>query len=124
MVAARLGDCPGTRRPQTAARWRLAGAGREVLTIADDYELAAGEGVEFYWHTRLPVSVAGNHAVIAGARGRVDLEGPEGCVWRLDKLPLLDGLQHRLALHVPGTVGTVTVEVRLAGTPAFAVGNH
>jgi hypothetical protein len=84
-----------------------------VLTITDDYELVAGEGVEFYWQTRLPVALDGRRAVITGARGRVELEAPEGCAWRVDELPLLDGIQHRLAFRHEGKKGRFSVSARL-----------
>jgi hypothetical protein len=85
----------------------------DVLIISDDYELAAGEGVEFYWQTRLPVTIDGCRAVLTGTRGRVELEAPENCAWRVDKLPLLDGIQHRLAFRHAGTTGRFSVSARL-----------
>jgi hypothetical protein len=85
----------------------------EVLTITDDYELLAGEGVEFYWQTRLPVTVDGRRAVITGARGWAELEAPAGAVWQLDDLPLLDGVQHRLTLRHASASGRATVTARL-----------
>jgi hypothetical protein len=83
------------------------------LIISDDYELAAGEGVEFYWQTRLPVTLDGCRAVITGVRGRVELNAPEGCAWRADELPLLDGIQHRLAFRHAGKKGRFSVGARL-----------
>jgi hypothetical protein len=86
----------------------------DVLTITDYYELTVGEGVEFYWQTRLPVTIDGSRAVISGVRGRVELTAPEGCIWRLDELPLLDGIQHRLAFRHAGTAGSFSVSARLS----------
>jgi hypothetical protein len=88
----------------------------DLLAITDDYELAAGDGFEFCWQTRLPVAVDGPHAVITGARGRVELVAPAGGAWRVDGLPLLDGVQRRLALRGPGMAGSITTNVRLALT--------
>ncbi len=85
----------------------------ESLTISDDYELVAGDGVEFYWQTRLPVEIHGNLAVISGRQGRVELEAPGNCVWRQDNLPLLDGVQHRLACRQPGRAGIFSVQIKL-----------
>jgi hypothetical protein len=85
----------------------------DVMTVTDDYELAAGDGVEFYWQTRLPVRLDGVVAVITGRQGRVEVEAPEGCTWRLDELPLLDGIQHRLAFRLAGKSGHVAVQARL-----------
>ncbi|MEI6970309.1 MAG: heparinase II/III family protein [bacterium] len=86
----------------------------DVLAISDDYELAAGEGVEFYWQTRMPVAIEGRRAVITGERGRVTLEVPANRAWRLDELPLLDGVQRRLTIREQGMSGRLTVQVHLA----------
>lgn len=96
-------------------RWRRTWAAPtpDVLNITDDYELEAGEGVDFYWQTRLPVTVAGPQAVIRGARGTVELEAPEGLSWRVEELPLLDGVQRRLACRCAGGAGTLIIRVRL-----------
>ena len=88
------------------------------LTITDDYELAVGEGVEFYWQTRLPVEIDGSRAAVIGQRGRIELEAPEECVWRVDELPLLDGIQRRLACRYVGRCGTRVITVRLLLNPA------
>lgn len=84
-----------------------------VLTITDDYEIAAGDGVEFYWQTRLPVRTDGGSAVITGRNGRVILDALPDSNWRVDQLPLLDGVQYRLVLRRPGRAGRLTVKVRL-----------
>ncbi len=84
-----------------------------IMTVTDDYELAAGDGVEFYWQTRLPVSLAGSTAVIIGQQGRVEVEAPEGCTWRVDELPLLAGIQRRLAFRLEGKSGCFAVQARL-----------
>lgn len=86
----------------------------DVLTVTDDYELLVGEGVEFYWQTRLPVEIAGSSAMIVGSRGRAVLQAPAGLAWRAEELPLLDGVQRRLALRRPSRSGRVEVRVRLA----------
>ena len=46
--------------------------------IRDEYELIQGEGVEFYWSTRLPVRIDGSEALIRGERGQVHLSFPSG----------------------------------------------
>jgi hypothetical protein len=86
----------------------------DVLTITDEYELLEAQGVEFHWQTRLPVEVTGGRAVITGQRGRVELDAPPGCPWRVDELPLLTGVQRRLTCRYPGRSGTRVVRVRLA----------
>lgn len=87
----------------------------DVMTVTDDYELAAGDGVEFYWQTRLPVKLDGVTAVITGRQGSVEVEAPEGCTWRLDEMSLLDGIQYRLAFRLAGKSGHVAVQARLIG---------
>jgi hypothetical protein len=96
-------------------RWRRTweSPAPDVMTITDSYELVAGAGVEFYWQTRLPVAIEGHRAVVTGARGCAIVEGPAGLAWRLDELPLLDGVQRRLALRCEGRAGTLAVHVRL-----------
>ncbi|MBT7864712.1 MAG: hypothetical protein HN712_30680 [Gemmatimonadetes bacterium] len=83
------------------------------LSITDAYELIDGAGVDFYWQTRLPVTIDAERAIITGRRGRAQIEAPSGIVWELEQLPLLDGVQHRLSLRQPGDAGTLTVQVRL-----------
>ena len=84
------------------------------LTIRDEYELADGDGVEFYWQTRLPCEARGNTVVITGAEGTVTLTAPEDCRIRIDTLPLAEGeQQNRIAIAKPGTSGTLVVEVAL-----------
>jgi hypothetical protein len=85
----------------------------DVLVVTDDYELQTGEGVEFHWQTLLPVELAGRRASILGRAGRVELQAPEGLRWRLDELPLLEGVQLRLALRQERPAGTLTVTARL-----------
>jgi hypothetical protein len=51
--------------------------------------------------------------VLTGTRGRVELNAPAGGAWRVDKLPLLDGIQHRLAFRHAGTAGRFSVSARL-----------
>lgn len=85
----------------------------DVLTIMDEYELTAGDGVEFYWQTLLPVTMDGRFVTITGVRGCVKLEAPEGCVWRLEDLPLLNGVQHRLSCRYTGISGTAIITVYL-----------
>ncbi len=89
-----------------------------VLTIRDDYELAAGTGVEWYWQTALPVSVDGQRIVISGRRGRVRLGTPPDVRVRVDELPLPDGaVQRRISLAIEGTSGTVEVTAHLELLP-------
>ncbi len=59
------------------------------------------------------MTIEGRRAVITGVRGRVELEAPEGCAWRVDELPLLDGIQHRLAFRHAGMTGRFSVSARL-----------
>ena len=85
----------------------------DVLTITDDYELTSGDGVEFYWQTQLPVTIEGNRVIITGRQGRALIEAPEDCTWRVDELPLLVGMQRRLALRKLEKSGALTIRIRL-----------
>jgi hypothetical protein len=48
------------------------------LTITDDYELAKAGGVDFLWHTPLPVFQKDGQVVIRGLRGRAVITPPQG----------------------------------------------
>jgi hypothetical protein len=48
------------------------------ITITDDYELTKGDGVEFLWHTPLPVKNENGQVIINGARGRAVITPPTG----------------------------------------------
>ena len=89
-----------------------------VLTIRDDYELAAGTGVEWYWQTALPVSVDGQQITITGRRARVRLQAPPTAGIRVDELPLPAGaVQRRIVLAVERTSGTIDVTAHLEMLP-------
>lgn len=83
------------------------------LTIRDDYELTAGEAVEFLWQTRLPVRLEPGRAVIAGRRGRVVLTLPGDCRVRVEELPLAEGVIRRIAVRQEGTSGSLTIAAEL-----------
>ncbi|NQU11623.1 hypothetical protein HQ590_12590 [bacterium] len=88
----------------------------DQLVIEDDYDLDRGDGVEFYWHTRLRVTVAGHRVTIRDRKGVVELEAPADCEVRVDKLPLLDGTtQRRITFSRRGTAGRIRVVARLRG---------
>jgi len=88
----------------------------DTLTITDEYDLAAGDGVVFYWQTLLPVTLDGHRATITGQRGRVELTAPDDAAWTLEELPLPDGVQHRLALPWPHTYSSLTIHTTLHTT--------
>ncbi|MFN6046096.1 MAG: heparinase II/III family protein, partial [Verrucomicrobiota bacterium] len=48
------------------------------ITIKDDYELTNGDGVEFLWHTPLPVKNENGQVIISGSRGRAVITPPAG----------------------------------------------
>jgi hypothetical protein len=87
----------------------------DTLRIHDAYSLKKGEGVEFYWQTRLPVAIDDTEVTLTGRAGLVTLTIPENCTVRLDKLPLYKGgTQTRIAICKPGRAGQMTVTARLA----------
>lgn len=86
----------------------------DVLTIRDEYELAQGDAVEFYWQTYLPVEQAQDTVTIRGERGFATLSSPEDCTVRIDRLPLAGGAEHtRIAIHKPAPSGTLEITVHL-----------
>lgn len=86
----------------------------DTLIIRDEYELASGEGVEFYWQTKLPVELSGNNITIIGEKGSVTLTAPENCAILADTLTLYDGDQHnRIAIRKEEFEGILEVQVKL-----------
>jgi len=86
----------------------------ERLVIRDEYELAAGDGVEFYWQTKLPCVRSGQAVVVSGAHGTATITAPEGCEIRIDTFALHGGeKQSRIAIAKAGRKGTLEVEVEL-----------
>jgi hypothetical protein len=97
----------------------------DLLVIRDEYELEQGTGVEFYWQTRQSVEVLDRRAVLAGQRGRVELEVPGACAVRVDELPLLAGqVQRRVVFRRDGPRGALEVraEWRLLKNNGFMQG--
>jgi len=86
----------------------------DELTITDKYELLSGEGVEFYWNTRLPVTIGNESITISGVRGTIHLIIPQDCSVRVDELPMLTGKpQQRIAFRKPGRSGTLIIQAKL-----------
>jgi len=86
----------------------------DVLVIRDEYELARGTGVEFYWQTKLPVETAGGAIVIRGDKGVVSLSPPADCTVRVDRLDLAEGETHnRIAIRKEAAQGTLEISVTL-----------
>ena len=84
------------------------------LAIVDTYELRRGDGVAFYWQTRLPCRVEGQRVIIQGSRGTVTLDAPAGCEVILETLPLAGGeSQNRIAITKRGQKGTLKIDVSI-----------
>jgi hypothetical protein len=89
------------------------------LTITDDYELLKGEGVEFRWHTPLPVTNKDGLVVITGSRGRAVITPPEGA--KVEIIAPRDLGCRKLSTIVffrPGSKGTLTTKVKLEAAAA------
>jgi hypothetical protein len=87
----------------------------EELVIRDEYDLARGTGVEFYWNTRLPVTIQDGSVTITGRRGKVEIQVPNGCNAHIEILPLLGGdFQRRLAFRKEGASGSIEIRARLS----------
>jgi hypothetical protein len=84
------------------------------LVITDEYELASGEGVDFLWHTRLPVRVSGNTITLTGRLGQAAIQAPADCSVRVEDLPLVEGVQRCIAIRRTGASGTLRVSVTLS----------
>jgi hypothetical protein len=106
------------------------------LTITDDWAIARGEGVTFFWTTTLPITLDAKRrqAVIEGRRGRATLTWGEGIEAVVEQLPLEEPVwkkvmqerkeqyllttlhaetQPRLALTQRGRSGRLVVQVKL-----------
>jgi len=84
------------------------------LLIQDDYVLKQGEGVEFLWNTRLPVSVEEKQVTIHGHRGRVTLKVPSDCEVRIEELPAGPlPPQRRIAIQKYAQSGQIKIKVTL-----------
>jgi hypothetical protein len=84
----------------------------DELMIRDEYELAQGGGVDFFWQTALPCHVEGGTVVIQGKKGRATLTAGAGCSVRIQELPKVgETAQRRIAFRKEGIRGTVEVGV-------------
>jgi hypothetical protein len=87
------------------------------LTITDDYELAQGTGVEFYWNTDRTVTQEKGKIVLTGKRARVTITPPAGTTVRIDEISRAGDKRFaptykRIAIVKPGTSGQLVTHVR------------
>ena len=86
----------------------------DQIIIHDDYELANGQGVDFFWQTTLPVNVIGDTVTISGRRGVAIICPPTGSTIRVEELPYLGGqTQRRIAFRVNQLHGQLETVVKL-----------
>jgi hypothetical protein len=94
------------------------------LIIRDTYALREGEGVEFFWQTRLPVTVSGCTFTVRGRRGEAVVTVSEGCTVELERITLpgefpLEGgpvkqmKHHRVRIRRRGRNGAIEAAIRL-----------
>lgn len=98
-------------------RWvrRWESSAPDTLVIRDEYELAAGDGVEFFWQTQLEPHVEGRRVRLRSKRGEAIVEGPADCKVRVDDLSSDQLAPHyRIAFVRAGRTGVCEVRVRLA----------
>ena len=71
---------PGVLWPDFYKSWKrsFASPSASEITVTDDYELSKGDGVEFLWHTPLPVKNENGQVIITGARARAVITPPSG----------------------------------------------
>ena len=86
----------------------------DMLTIRDEWELERGEGVEFVWQTRLPVTLQDGVVMLKGKRGKASIRVPPGCEARVEKDVGPMGGHHRVIFRTPARTGTTEVMVRLS----------
>ncbi|MBC8471109.1 MAG: heparinase II/III family protein [Planctomycetes bacterium] len=87
----------------------------DTLIIRDEYALASGNAVEFYWQTKLPVRQHDRTVIIEGKQGRASLKIPADCTVRIDRLPLAEGQEHnRITIGKSGSEGVLEVKVHLS----------
>ncbi len=93
----------------------------DTLMIRDEYQLAQGSAVEFYWQTHLPVEQTNEGVTIRGAKGMVTLSVPSDCTLRIDRLPLAEGGEHsRIAIRKAGAEGVLELKVFLRSVAEHA----
>ncbi len=86
----------------------------DVLTIRDEYELAKGNAVEFYWQTNLPVEQTEDGVTIRGDKGLATISVPQDCTVRIERLPLIDDTHHtRIAITKNAAQGALELIVNL-----------
>jgi hypothetical protein len=71
---------PGVLWPDYYETWKreFRSETPESIVITDSYTLTQGDGVEFLWHTPLPVSHENGTLILTGERGRAIITPPEG----------------------------------------------
>jgi hypothetical protein len=72
---------PGACWPEHYAYWdrTITSPNPRYFEISDKYSLKQGSGVNFIWHTPLPVSLAGNELKIEGKKSLAIIAVPTGC---------------------------------------------
>ena len=86
----------------------------DELTVTDEYELTKGKGVEFRWHTMLPVRREGRKVVIEGEKGCVEIQIPKGASCRIEPSKWWTGRQvNRIVFTKMGRKGTLETKVHL-----------
>lgn len=96
----------------------------DTLIIRDEYALARGNAVEFYWQTKLPVRQYDRTVIIQGKQGQASLTIPPDCTVCIDRLPLAEGQEHnRITIGKNGSQGVLEVKVHLSVISATPVQN-
>jgi hypothetical protein len=86
----------------------------DTLIVRDEYQLAKGTGVEFYWQTALPCRILGHTVTIQGHRGSAILEPSPDCSIRIDQMPAPEpATQNRIVFRKEAPGGALEVTVRL-----------
>ncbi|MBN1805595.1 MAG: heparinase II/III family protein [Sedimentisphaerales bacterium] len=86
----------------------------DKLIIRDEYILGSGNGVEFYWQTKLPVRQQDDTVIVQAEQGKADIKIPTDCTVRIERLPMAEGQEHnRITIYKKGSRGVLEVKVNL-----------
>lgn len=109
---------PGVLWPDYYKTWKrtFQSSTPSEFSIVDSYQLSKGTGVEFLWHTPLPVTRdAAGHVIITGDRGSVVITPPQGAEVSIEPPHLIGTLDlSTIRFLIPGAAATIETKVTLS----------
>jgi hypothetical protein len=90
----------------------------QEIVITDDYALLKGDGVEFLWHTPLPVQKVNGLVIISGKRGKAIITPPAGSTIEITPSRKL-GMRNlsTIRFRQEAKSGRLQTKIRLEPTP-------